>query len=620
MAPLVLGISALYHDSAAALVEGDVILAAAQEERFTRRKGDWRFPTAAIDYCLSQLPQGGELAGVAYYENPAVKSQRLVTEALSNAPRGALLWTSTLSSLHALSAELPASLLDLVGDPARIHFTSHHASHAASAFHPSPFTEAAVLVADGVGESVTTSIWSASPEGLVPLREIHYPHSLGLLYSAFTQLCGFRVNSGEYKLMGLAPFGKPKYADTILDNLIDLRPDGSFALDVSFFGFRTTMSTITSRLCHLFSMSGPRHEADPILQQHMDLAASIQAVLEESMLRLARTAIQLTGHQDLCLAGGVALNCVANGRIEREVTGRGRLWTQPAAGDAGGALGAALLVSRSLDSPDGLGRGGPEPTAAGRSGTDAMLGSLLGPEIHRDDIRAALDELGLRYEEPDAAAGGPTLVQAVAAALADGQLVGHVDGRMEYGPRALGNRSILADPRPSTMRAGVNRRIKFREGWRPFAPVVLDEDADALFESASSPYMLTTTRFLDEHFSETGGATRGGPATRLDGVNAAFPAVTHVDGSARVQVMASTDTRRLASILREFRSLTGCPLLLNTSFNVRGEPIVCGARDAIDCFLDTHLDVLAIGPFLVRKADQSPQFAHRVGRRRFDAD
>lgn len=619
MAPLVLGISAMYHDSAAALVDGDVIIAAAQEERFTRRKGDWRFPTAAAEHCLSMLPKGGELAGVAYYENPAVKSQRVVTEALVNAPRGALLWRSTLSSLHALSVELPAALLDLIGDPAKVHFAGHHASHAASAFHPSPFTEAAVLVADGVGESVTTSIWSASSEGLVPLREIHYPHSLGLLYSAFTQLCGFKVNSGEYKLMGLAPFGKPKHVDTILDTLIDLRPDGSFALDLSYFGFRTTTSTITSRFCRLFSMSGPRHAAEPILQNHMDIAASIQAVLEEAMLRLARSAIQVTGHQDLCLAGGVALNCVANGRIEREVTGRGHLWIQPAAGDAGGALGAALLLSRTMEAPDGPDRGDHEP-AAGRVGTDSMLGSLLGPEICPDDIRAALDDVGLRYEEPDALAGGPTLVQIVAAALADGQLVGHVDGRMEYGPRALGNRSILADPRPRTMRAGVNRRIKFREGWRPFAPVVLDEDADDLFESAGSPYMLTTTRFLDGHFSEAGGATRGGPATRLDGVNAAFPAVTHVDGSARVQVLASTDTRRLAPILREFRALTGCPLLLNTSFNVRGEPIVCDERDAIDCFLDTNLDVLAIGPFVVRKRDQSPRFAHRVGKRRFDAD
>ncbi|SLN76846.1 carbamoyltransferase family protein [Roseisalinus antarcticus] len=609
----VLGISSHFHDSAAALVRGDRIVAAAQEERFTRRKADWRFPEHAIRYCLSHLPEGTAPEAVAYYEDPSLKTRRILGTARDLAPRGAPLWPQMIATLRTLSSGLPRRLRNLVDDPGRVVFVPHHRSHAASAFYPSPFDGAAVLVLDGVGEYSTTTLWRGDAAGLRAEGEIRFPHSLGMFYSAFTQYCGFKVNSGEYKLMGLASFGEPLFRQKILDSLIDLRPDGSFKLNMAYFDFDKGSSTISPLFEMLFG-EPPRRPDAPVTPFHMNLAASAQAVLEEAVLRLATTALALTGQRNLCLAGGVALNCLVNTRLRLELPGLDGLWIQPAAGDAGGALGAALDVARSRHGTD---------RPARKPGRDGMSASLLGPSYSDDEIRAALDAAGLVFEAP---ATPEALARETAEALAEGQIVGHFDGRMEFGPRALGNRSILADPRGVETLSRVNRSIKFREDWRPFAPIVLADRAAEIFEApAESPYMLLVTKLKPAFRGEMdlAQARARGLNTPMDlqgAVTSRFAAVTHVDFSARLQTIDPAGGARAGAILSAFDALTGCPMLLNTSFNVRGEPIVCTPRDAVECFLNTHLDLLAIGGFLVRKRSQKDEALGKIGRMLFEAD
>jgi carbamoyltransferase len=609
----VLGISALFHDSAAALVNGKTIIAAAQEERFTRRKADSTFPAHAIEYCLAQLPENAGLNAVAFYENPRLKMDRIFKTAIHNAPRGAVIWPQALRTLDELNTRLPAMLRSVLDDPARIHFIAHHRSHAASAFYPSPFEKAAVLVVDGVGEWSTTSIWAGSENRLQPVREIRFPHSLGLFYSAFTQYCGFKVNSGEYKLMGLAPFGRPVFRQTIRDEIIDVKLDGSFALNLKYFEFHTGTSTVSPLLGNLLGQP-VRLPSEPITQHIMDVAASAQAVVNEVMLALASSALSFTGMRHLCLAGGVALNCVANTAIVRNLPGLDRMWIQPAAGDAGGALGAALEVAQQGSRP--------RPAQTIRH-DDAMCGAYLGPSYSDAEIEAVLQRHDLIFEVPGDEAA---LCQNTAATLGNGDIVGHFDGRMEFGPRALGNRSILADPRPDGTLQRVNLKIKFREGWRPFAPIVLADEAVRYFdEPTDSPYMLLVSDIKEQFRTgpSLGEARSLGTHDLTDlrrAVTSAFGAISHVDHSSRLQTLSRDNSSRVGGILRAFHDLTGCPLLLNTSFNVRGEPIVCSPKDAVDCFLDTHLDVLVIGSFIVRKQAQAPWMHKKIGRRKFNAD
>ncbi|MBS8225777.1 carbamoyltransferase family protein [Vannielia litorea] len=609
----ILGISSHFHDAAAALVQDGRILAAAQEERFTRKKADKSFPDHAIRYCLSQLPTPHAELTVAYYENPALKLGRVMQNARKTAPRGAALWPQTLRMMRDYGHGLPARLLSVCADPGRILCVPHHRSHAASAFYPSHFSKAAVLVVDGVGEWSTTSLWRGEGDTLTPLAEIRFPHSLGLFYSAFTQYCGFRVNSGEYKLMGLAPFGQPRFAGRIKDTLIDLKDDGGFALDMSYFRFDTDVTTISPLFEQLFGRPACAPDGTP--EQHfMDVAASAQVVLEEALTRLAATALRLSGEASLCMAGGVALNCVANSRLLTEVPGLDALWIQPAAGDAGGALGAALEVAaqRRAERP---------AVRPARPVQNAMAGGYLGPAYDRAEILAELTRSKLNCEEPEDVAGE------AAAALAEGHVVGHFDGRMEFGPRALGNRSILGDPRPPDMLDRVNRKIKFREGWRPFAPMVLKDAAAAVFDGPTdSPYMLYVATLKERHRHRATLATARAeghyqPLDLMRAVRSAFSAVTHVDFSARLQTVdPEAGQTRAAEVLAKFHALTGCPMLLNTSFNVRGEPIICSPADAINGFLNTGMDMLAIGPFLVRRADQ-PDWVNRfIGKTTYARD
>ncbi len=609
----ILGISSHFHDSAAALLRGQSIIAAAQEERFTRKKADWSFPDRAIDYCLSQMPDPDAQVTLAYFENPALKFDRILETASRVAPRGAPLWPRTMKTMRQYGHELPAKLRAICADPERVFFVPHHRSHAAAAFYPSPFEQAAVLVVDGVGEWSTVTMWKGEAQKLTPLREIKFPNSLGMFYSAFTQYCGFKVNSGEYKLMGLAPFGVPRYQKLIREKLIDLNTDGSFALDMNYFNYDRGLSTISPLFEMLFGRV-PRSPEGPLDQHYMDVAASAQAVLQEAMVRLASTALQLSGEKNLCLAGGVALNCVSNSHLASNVPGLEELWIQPASGDAGGALGAALDVAAHQPNI----RVSPGATTAA---TDGMQGSFLGPEFDREFILSELIRSNLVWEEHD------DLPEHCAAALADGQIVGHFDGRMEFGPRALGNRSILADPRPADMRGHINRRIKFREGWRPFAPMVLEEHAAEIFNGPSnSPYMLFVAKLKAKYRHEAtlrSARERGlsGPMALMRAVSSDFSGATHVDFSARLQTVGkSSTTNGAAKILRAFHSLTQCPMLLNTSFNVRGEPIVCTPWDAIQCFKNTHMDMLVIGPFIVRRTSQDDRINKLVGRKKFVAD
>lgn len=603
MSAFVLGISAYYHDSAAALVRDGVVIAAAQQERFTRVRHDPSFPGAAVDYCLDHAGIDlSEVNSVVYYEDPALKWDRVRSSFRSAGVRGLPAFTAVYPEW----VRWKRTVLDRVerelrllgrGVPPRIEHSQHHRSHAASAYFPSPFDSAAVLTIDGVGEWQTTTIWHGRGDSLDFVNSISYPHSLGLLYSAFTYFCGFKVDSGEYKLMGLAPYGEPRYAETIRRELIDLRPDGSFTLNMKYFEFLRGQRMVGSAFEDLFG--GPIREPEGALtQRECDLAASVQVVTEEAVLGLARRAAALTGERRLCLAGGVALNCVANGRLAE--TGLfDDIWVQPAAGDAGCALGAALTVA---------------VPAAGRphlaTGGDGMSGALLGPGFSDTEIRRFLDEQGYPYTEYEESAA-ESLYAATADYLATGNVVGWFQGRMEFGPRALGARSILGDPRDPGMQKTMNLKIKFRESFRPFAPAVLAEDADKYFDlTGESPYMLMVARVADAVLPATGTRPRRDLGS-INEIRSELPAVTHVDLSARVQTVDDARNPAFADLLRAFRARTGCSVLVNTSFNVRGEPIVRTPEEAYRCFMRTGIDVLVLGRCVLTKADQ-PEFAEAV--------
>ena len=594
----ILGISAFYHDSAAALLEDGRIVAAAQEERFTRKKHDARFPLHAIRYCLTEGGIAlGDLDRVVFYEKPFVKFERLLETYLSFAPRG----YKTFRMAIPLWLREKLFLKDLLLKELRkisgsgewneeLLFSEHHLSHAASAFFPSPFDEAIVLTMDGVGEWATTSAAIGKGNSLEVQKEIHFPHSLGFLYSAFTYYTGFKVNSGEYKLMGLAPYGEPKYKDKILEHLIDVKADGSFRLNMSYFDFCTGLTMTSQRFHDLFG--GPPRKPDQLLTPyHMDLAASIQAVTEEIVLRLTRSLCEETGIRNLCLAGGVALNCVANGKVLRDAC-CDRIWIQPAAGDAGGALGAALAGYHLQ-----LGRA---RTANG----DAMKGSFLGPAFTQREIEDRLTRSGARFE---VLADG-ALIATGAEDLARSKALGWFQGRMEFGPRALGNRSILGDPRSPGMQKTLNLKIKYRESFRPFAPSVLRERVSDWFElDCDSPYMLLVADVVRSRRREmTREEKQLFGIDKLNVPRSEIPAVTHVDYSARVQTVHEDTNPRYYALLSAFERKTGCPVLVNTSFNVRGEPIVCTPEDAFRCFMGSELDALAAGNCYLRKESQDP--------------
>ena len=600
----ILGISAFYHDSAAAVVEDGEIIAAAQEERFSRKKHDSRFPRHAIDYCLEAAratPQ--DIDFVAFYDKPFVKFERLLETYIAFAPRGFQsfkmslpLWLrEKLFQKSLLLKEMKAYSAD-VDWAKRLLFAEHHFSHAASAFYPSPFKDAIVLTMDGVGEWATTSVAFGSDNQLTMQRELRFPHSLGLLYSAFTYYTGFKVNSGEYKLMGLAPYGEPKYADVILDNLIDLKPDGTFRLDQSYFDYCTGLRMTNAKFDELFG--GPARKPEELLtQRHMDIAASIQAVTEEIVLRLTRALAKETGARNLCLAGGVALNCVANGKLLRDGS-FDQIWIQPAAGDAGGALGAALAAYYHYKkNPRSLNGGG-----------DAMRGSYLGPSFPQAEIERRLHAVGAKFVPM---AEGE-LIEAAARDLADEKAVGWFQGRMEFGPRALGGRSILGDPRSDTMQKTLNLKIKYRELFRPFAPSVLREDVADWFElEGDSPYMLLVADVAEKHrHAMTAEQQALFGIDKLNVPRSAIPAVTHVDYSARIQTVHQETNPRYHALLSAFKRMTACPVLVNTSFNVRGEPIVCTPEDAFGCFMGTEMDTLVIGDCYLRKDDQDASLKH----------
>ena len=597
---LILGISAFYHDSAAALVRDGDIIAAAQEERFTRKKHDADFPANAIRWCLAEAKSAQEkIDYVVFYDKPFLKFERLLETYVAFVPHG---FTSFRKALPVWIAEklfqkdmLRRELDDIdegLGDPDKLLFAEHHYSHAASAFYPSPFDEAAVLTLDGVGEWATTSVGVGRGSDLVLTKEIHFPHSLGLLYSAFTYYTGFKVNSGEYKVMGLAPYGEPRFAQTILEHLIDLKSDGSFRLDLSYFNYCTGLTMTNDRFHALFG-GPPRKPEVWLTQREMDLAASIQAVTEEVMLRLARSLAAETGLRNLCLAGGVALNCVANGKVLCDGAFR-NIWIQPAAGDAGGAIGAALAAYHQHC----------EHGRASGNLRDGMHGSFLGPEFAQEDIECRLAGMGARLSVMEEAGA----IDAAAHALADGQAVGWFQGRMEFGPRALGARSILGDPRSPTMQKMLNLKVKYRESFRPFAPSVLREDVGEWFElDADSPYMLLVAPVREDHrrlMSESECALFG--IDKLNVPRSTIPAVTHVDYSARIQTVHADTNPRYHALISQFKVLTGCSVLVNTSFNVRGEPIVCTPEDAFRCFMGTEIELLVAGNCVLRKNEQDP--------------
>jgi carbamoyltransferase len=600
----ILGLSAFYHDSAAVLVVDGRIVAAAQEERFTRIKHDAAFPARAIEYCLAEGGIGpGQLDYVGFYDKPLLKFDRLLETYLAYAPRGFVSFAKAMPIWLRQKLHLPRIIRRGLGGKfhKRCVFAEHHESHAASAFFPSPFEQAAILTLDGVGEWATASLGEGQGNRIRVTHELHFPHSLGLLYSAFTYYCGFRVNSGEYKLMGLAPYGEPVYADAIRKHLIDLKDDGSFRMDMRYFNYCQGLTMTSGRFHRLFG-GPPRKPESPLTQRHMDLAASIQVVTEEIVLRIVRHVHQLTGHKNLALAGGVALNCVANGRIVREGPFE-RLWIQPAAGDAGAALGVAMLIWHQL-------LGNERAASPG----DSPAGSLLGPAYSAAAIRDQLDAAGAVYECVD---DDEALCHRVAGQLADGQVVGWMQGRMEFGPRALGGRSILGDPRRADMQTRMNLKIKFRESFRPFAPSVLAESASEVFDvppGMESPYMLLTAPVLAGRRNTPTDADRAARGLdRLRGLRSDLPAITHVDYSARLQTVDQARHGRYWRLMKRFCALTGCPVLINTSFNVRGEPIVCTPADAYRCFMATDMDVLVIENFLLRKADQ-PDVPSRRGR------
>ncbi len=594
----VIGISAYYHDSAAALVDNGVIVAAAQEERFTRKKHDARFPVNALAYCLQQ---GGltlkDVDQVVFYDKPFLKFERLLETYLTFAPRGFRsfrmsipLWLREKLFLKDL---LQKELHKMSGGAQWnevLNFSEHHLSHAASAFYPSPYDEALVLTMDGVGEWATTSAARGVGNKLEVFKEIHFPHSLGLLYSAFTYYTGFKVNSGEYKVMGLAPYGEPKYVDKIFKHVIDVKEDGSFRLDMQYFDYCTGLTMTNSKFDELFG-GPPRKAGEMLTQHHMDLAASLQAATEEVVLRLTRSLRKETGMRNLCLAGGVALNCVANGKVLRDKA-FDNIYIQPAAGDAGGALGAALV---------GYYLHGGQPRSAGM---DAMNGSYLGPVFSQPDIEARLMAAGAKFTTLN----DDNLVGTVAKDLSNGKALGWFQGRMEFGPRALGNRSIIGDPRSPSMQKTLNLKVKYRESFRPFAPSVLREKVADWFElNGDSPYMLLVADVKKERWvAMTDEEKKLFGIEKLNVPRSDIPAVTHVDYSARIQTVRQEVNPRYHALLSAFNEQTGCPVLVNTSFNVRGEPIVGTPEDAFRCFMGTELDILAVGNCYLRKEDQDP--------------
>ncbi len=589
----ILGISAFYHDSAAALLRDGHLIAAAQEERFTRKKHDSGFPSNAIAYCLETAGISiEEVDHIGFYDKPLLKFDRLIETYLSYAPAGLRSFLKAIPIWLRDKLHIPRILTkNLGGLPKHPYvFTEHHESHAASAFFPSPFEEAAIVTMDGVGEWATTSIAVGEGNRLRMLKEIRFPHSLGLLYTAFTYYCGFRVNSGEYKLMGLAPYGEPVFEDRIREHLIDIKDDGSYRLDLDYFDYPVGLRMTSAKFHRLFGQP-PRTAETELGQFHMDMAASIQKVTEDVVLRTAAHAKEITGKDKLCLAGGVALNCVGNGRILREGP-FDQLWIQPAAGDAGGALGVAQFIwHQLLDMPRQT------------STTDAQSGSLLGPSFSNDQIRDLLVSEDVVYEEYE---DEKDLVDRVATLIEEENVIGWFQGAMEFGPRALGSRSILGDARSSKMQSVMNLKIKFRESFRPFAPIVLEEDASDYFgidPQHNSPYMLVVAPVRENKRLPLDASKTG--LDKLHQIRSVIPAITHVDFSARLQTVDEQRNPRLTRLLRSFKEKTGCPVLINTSFNIRGEPIVCAPENALRCFFGTEMDVLVLENFVIVRTAQA---------------
>ena len=587
----ILGISAFYHDSAAAILKNGEILAAGSEERFTRKKGDATFPHRAVEFCLKKAGiQVSDLAAVGFYDKPLLKFERILETYLGIVPAGfrSFLMAGPLWIKDKLYID--RQLHEELGYDGKIFYCEHHESHAASAFFPSPFEQAAIVTMDGVGEWATASIGMGRGNDIEILAELQWPDSLGLLYSAFTYYTGFKVNSGEYKVMGLAPYGEPKYVDLIYKELLDLKEDGSFRLNQKYFNYLGGLTMTNDAFSELFG-APPRQPESKLTQREMDLARSIQVVCEEIMLRMARTAHKRTGAENLCLAGGVALNCVGNGRLMREGPFR-QIWIQPAAGDAGGALGVAQLIHHRHF----------QQLRVVVPGKDAMKGSYLGPDFSPEEIEAFLKSAGAKYKRLDDC----QQLECVAGYLADEKIVGWFDGRMEFGPRALGARSILGDPRSPKMQADMNIKIKFREGFRPFAPSVLRERAAEYFEiDRESPYMLLVAPVKKERcIPLTAEQHKLWGIDKLNVPRSDIPAVTHIDYSARIQTVTPDTNRRYYELIKTFERKTGCPVLVNTSFNVRGEPIVCSPEDAYRCFMRTNIDVLVLGPFVLDKGAQ----------------
>jgi carbamoyltransferase len=605
----ILGLSAFYHDSAAAIVRDGVVVAAAQEERFTRKKHDHRFPARAVEYCLAEAGIAAkDLAAVAFYDKPFLKFERLLESYLAYAPRGFASFLKALPLWLRQKLFLPREIDRGLGNTytGPIYFTGHHEAHAASAFYLSPFAEAAVITFDGVGEWTTTSWGVGNGNHLELKQEVRFPHSIGLFYSAVTAYLGFAVNTGEYKVMGLAPYGEPKYVDVMKRHLIDIRDDGSFWLDQRYFNY-TAGLTMTNRRFHDLLGGPPRAPETRLTQREMDIAASLQAVLEEVMLKVGAHVHARSGMKDLCLAGGVALNCVGNGRLLREGPFE-RIWIQPAAGDAGGALGAALVTwHKIMDKPRAA------PTG------DGQQGSLLGPAFSPAQVAAYLDSIGAVYERVDDEAA---LCDRVAALLADGKVVGHLHGRAEFGPRALGNRSILGDPRRPDMQARMNLKIKFRESFRPFAPSVLAERAGDYFElDAESPYMLLVAQVRADRRTQMTAAEQAlFGIEKLNVPRSDIPAVTHVDYSARIQTVDAARNPRYHGILAAFERRTGCGVVVNTSFNIRGEPIVLTPEDAYRCFMFTNIDALVVENCVCLREAQPPLPGAEEYRNQFELD
>ena len=596
----ILGFSAYYHDSAACLVVDGKIIAAAQEERFTRKKHDSEFPAQAVKYCLAEAGLKPEdIDYVVFYDKPFLKFERLLETYLAFAPRGFKSFVASLPvwlkdklfQKRMISDALKEQFGDQVNWAERLLFSEHHLSHAASAFFPSPFEEAAVLTMDGVGEWTTTSLAIGQGNQLTVQKEIHFPHSLGLLYSAITYYTGFKVNSGEYKVMGLAPYGVPRYADLIKKHLIDIKEDGTFHLDMRYFNYCTGLTMTNEHFDQLFG-GPPRKAESPLTQKEMDLAASVQAVTEEIVIKLARGIRQSTGQRNLCLAGGVALNCVANGKLLKEKI-FDNIWIQPAAGDAGGAVGAALAACHLMLS---------QPRVV--ESNDAMQGSYLGPSYSQSDIDSRLRDAGAVFTT----VSDDELIEQTAQALAEGKAVGWHQGRMEFGPRALGGRSIIADPRSPTLQKQLNLKVKYRESFRPFAPSVLREDVTEWFDiETDSPYMLLVTEVAkNKQLPMTAEQEKLFGIDKLNVPRSEIPAITHVDYSARVQTVHEKTNPRYYQLISRFKALTGCPVLVNTSFNVRGEPIVCTPEDAFNCLMGTEIEFLAVGNSIMRKEDQNP--------------